>query len=495
MSWCRNRFVALAWRKCEHTVSRGPCPRYASHNAPTSDLPKPRLDYRAITEAATYKSHNAFNRKAPVPVGAIKSITRHYEERKAISGELDFKRHARNSIGQRIRNTKTPEEKKSVTEEAKALKADIHLLEMRLSELDDKLLELALVVPNDTHPSTPLGPEEAAVVLSTHGPEPLPCNPKRDHVSVGQALGLFGFEAGALVTGSSWYYLQAEAALLEMALTNYAMSIAVKHGYQPVMTPDVIRADIATRCGFQPRDERDVLDSQMYHIAQNSSSSHPDLVLSGTAEIPLAGLHANRVLEESSLPLRMVGLGRSFRAEAGARGADTRGLYRVHQFSKLELFVLSTENASEAAMEDIRRVQVEIFEGLGIPFRVLDMPTEELGASAFRKYDMEAWMPGRGSWGEISSTSNCTDYQARRLHIRYRRSTSLEDAAQPSVASLPFVHTLNGTAAAIPRLIVALVENGAIFNGEGKAVGLNLPHALKPYWMGSGTVTNRVRWV
>ncbi|EGO05347.1 hypothetical protein SERLA73DRAFT_157906 [Serpula lacrymans var. lacrymans S7.3] len=470
----------------------------------TNVLPKPRLDYRAITESVVYKSHNAFNRKAPLPVGALQSVARLYAEQKDVSSTLNTKRNERSTIGERIRRSKGSEEKQRALEEAKALKTEVGELEAKLEEVEERLLGLALAIPNDTHPASPLGPEEAAVVLSTHGPEPKPADPKRDHVDVGRILGLFDFEAGALVTGSSWYYLLGEAALLEMALTNYAMSIAIKHGFKPTMTPDVVRADIALRCGFQPRDQSaDPPVSQMYHISQHlpseSSHNHPELVLTGTAEIPLGGLFANQIVPASALPLKVVGLGRSFRAEAGARGADTRGLYRVHQFSKLELFVVCTEEASEAAMEEMRCVQEEIFSGLGFPFRVLDMPTEELGASAFRKYDMEAWMPGRGSWGEISSTSNCTDYQARRLHIRYRRHTSPSPNPTPadsptptSHSSLPFAHTLNGTAAAIPRLIVALVENGARFDGEGKVVGLELPVALKPFWIGADKV---IQWI
>jgi seryl-tRNA synthetase len=201
----------------------------------------------------------------------------------------------------------------------------------------------------------------------------MPHTPLRDHVSICRDLGLLDLEAGATVTGNSWYYLLHEAALLEMALTNYGLSIALKHGFTPVTTPDVVRSDIARRCGFQPRDNADPPVSQMYHLSTNdsssSSSSHPELVLSGTAEIPLAGMFANKILPLKDLPLKVVGLGRAFRAEAGARGTEARGLYRVHQFTKLELFAVSQAGQSEEVMEEMRRVQVEIFSGLGFPFR------------------------------------------------------------------------------------------------------------------------------
>ncbi|KAJ7293111.1 hypothetical protein C8J57DRAFT_1490573 [Mycena rebaudengoi] len=301
---------------------------------------------------------------------------------------------------------------------------------------------------------------------------PIPANPKRDHVIIARKFGLVDFEGGATVTGHAWYYLMNEAALLEIALTNYALSVAMKHGFTPVTTPDVVRADIASRCG--------------YHI---TTTHGPELVLSATSEIPLGGMFANKIFPAATLPLKVVGLGRAFRAEAGARGTDTRGLYRVHQFTKVELFAVTKQEESEKMMEEIRMVQKAIFAGLGFPFRVLDMPTEELGASAYRKYDMEAWMPGRGSWGEISSLSNCTDYQSRRLHIRYRAVGS----SAPVMGALPFAHTLNGTAAAIPRLIIALLENGAMFNEQGELTGLLLPAVLRPFWIG-GNERDIVHW-
>jgi seryl-tRNA synthetase len=349
--------------------------RYSSKSANTSTtLPKPRLDYRAISENTVYKSHNAFNRKAPLPVGAIQSIERLYSQRKELFNNLNAKRHAQSVIGDSIRQAgKDPAVKQVALQEAKELKLIISRLEHDLALVDNELLSLASAVPNDTHPLAPLG-SSPAVVLSTHGPEPIPASPLRDHVSICRQLGLLDLEAGATVTGSSWYYLLHEAALLEIALTNYGLSIALQHGFSPVITPDVVRSDVAQRCGFQPRDCADPPVSQMYHLSgdlssSSSSPSHPELVLSGTAEIPLAGMFANKILPLEILPRKVVGLGRAFRAEAGARGAETRGLYRVHQFTKLELFVVSQASQSEELMEEMLRVQTEIFLGLGFPFR------------------------------------------------------------------------------------------------------------------------------
>ncbi|KAJ7161353.1 hypothetical protein C8R43DRAFT_331328, partial [Mycena crocata] len=463
--------------------------RFSSSDAGTSRqtriLPAPRLDYRGVSENVVYKSTNAINRKAPLPSDAVQSVARSYKEFKALSGALNTQRNARSSVGERIR--RSAEEKDSAAKdaamaEAIKIKEEIARLEAALMSVEEDLLSLALAIPNDTHPSSPLGPESAAVTLAIHGPEPIPPNPKRDHVTIARKYGLVDFESGSTVTGSSWYYLMNEAALLEIALTNYALSIAVKHGFTPVTTPDVVRSEIASRCGFHPRDNSDPPVSQVYHITSKSS----ELILSATSEIPLGGMFANKIFPEATLPLKVVGLGRAFRAEAGARGTDTRGLYRVHQFTKVELFAVTTQETSEKMMEDMKAVQMSVLDGLGLPFRVLDMPTEELGASAYRKYDMEAWMPGRGTWGEVSSLSNCTDYQSRRLHIRYNPRIS-------STAPTAFAHTLNGTAAAIPRLIIALLENGAMFDELGELAGIALPDVLRPFWIG-GNERSIIKW-
>ena len=370
----------------------------------SSPLPTPRLDYRAISENAVYKSHNAFNRKAPLPIGAIQSIQRLYNAHNGLSCTLNSKRHDQSLLGERIRQArkdKDEEAMRTALEQGKELKLVISQLELDLALLEDELFSLASTVPNDTHPLAPLGPESAAVVLSTHGPKPMPPSSHRDHVSICRSLGLLDLEAGATVTGSSWYYLLHEAAMLEMALTNYGLSIALSHGFTPVTTPDVVRSDVARRCGFQPRDDNRPV-SQMYHLAatdspatdspasdspatDSPSHSRPELVLSGTAEIPLAGMFANKKLQFGDLPLKFVGLGRAFRAEAGARGIETRGLYRVHQFTKLELFAVSHADKSEEMMEEMRRMQVEIFSGLGFPFRYVE-PSRPLADMVWRTF-------------------------------------------------------------------------------------------------------------
>ncbi|KAJ7103308.1 hypothetical protein B0H15DRAFT_206302 [Mycena belliarum] len=467
-------FLHSAKRQCRSSFTD------ASASRQTRTLPAPRLDYKTVSENIASKSANALNRKAPLPPDGIQSVAQTYAEFKRLSSALNAQRNARSSVGERVRRSSQEndlEAKTAALLEAVKIKEDIAQLEPALALVEESLLARALSIPNDTHPSSPLGPESAAVTLSTHGPDPIPPTPERDHVTIARKFGLLDFESGVTVTGSSWYYLMNEAALLEMALTNYAISIAVRHGFTPVTTPDVVRSEIASRCGFQPRDNSDPPVSQAYHLSSKSA----DLVLSATSEIPLAGMFANKVYQAGALPLKVAGLGHAFRAEAGARGTDTRGLYRVHQFTKVELFAVTAQDASEEMMEEMRLVQTSILKGLGIPFRVLDMPTEELGASAYRKYDMEAWMPGRGSWGEVSSLSNCTDYQSRRLHIRY------------DTVPTTFAHTLNATAAAIPRLIVALLENGVVFDEHGEPIAIALPEVLRPFWIG-GSERTIIRW-
>ncbi|KAJ3786131.1 hypothetical protein GGU10DRAFT_267855 [Lentinula aff. detonsa] len=450
-------------------------------------LPPPRLNYRSISENSVNKLTNAINRKAPLPADAIHKVSRLYTEFKNSSHLLNEKRNARSMIGETIRSSesrKDHEAKEIALKHAKALKDEIAEMETTCSRLESELLELALAIPNDTHPSSPLGPESAAITLATQGPDCLPVSPARDHLAVAKKLKLVDMENASNVSGTSWYFLMNEGALLELALTNYAISVAIKHGFQPVTTPDVVRSDIAQRCGFQPRDPSHPHHTQSYHLHSTSPSS-PELILAGTAEIPIAGMFANRLFLSKALPQKIVGVGHAFRAEAGARGAEARGLYRVHQFTKVELFAVTRAEESESMMEEIRQVQDSILRELDLPIRTLDMPTEELGASAYRKYDMEAWMPGRGGWGEVTSLSNCTDYQARRMHIRYHLETNKQNV---------FAHTLNGTAAAIPRLIVALIENGVEFDEAGEPVAIVLPAVLRQYWLGTGSQDTVVKW-
>jgi seryl-tRNA synthetase len=375
---CKRQSRYFDYYSTDSTGKAGEKPQCSTHSNPPTALPKPQLNYRDIAENAEYKSHNAYNRNVKLVPDAIHNIASLWREHKDVSSKLNAKRNQQNLVGETIRGIRSggaiaEAQKIQAIKEAKVVKKEVSELEVRLGEVEEELLRLALAVPNDTHPASPLGPESAASTLSTHGPSPISASPERDHLNVGRTLQLLDFEAAALATGTSWYYLKNEGALLEMALTTYALSVAIQHGFKPFTTPDVVRAEVAARCGFHPRDHPDSPVSQMYHIAPNSlgscSTAHPELVLAGTAEIPLAALFAGQTLADDSLPFKFVGVGRAFRPEAGARGTESRGLYRVHQFTKVELFAVTRGEDSEEMMEEIRRVQVELFEGLGLSLR------------------------------------------------------------------------------------------------------------------------------
>lgn len=263
--------------------------------------------------------------------------------------------------------------------------------------------------------------------------------------------------------------------MLELALVQWAMSKASEAGYDVMLPPDVAYTRTVMGCGFSPRGE-DSTDSQIYSIPDD------DLCLVGTSEIAIAGFASHDLTPEAALPVKMAAFSHCFRREAGSGGTANRGLYRLHQFSKVELFQVVHPSSSDATLEAIVQLQRAMFLELGLHFRVLDMPTMELGASAYRKYDIEAWMPCRqehadaaeaGSWGEISSASNCTDYQARRLGIKYR----------PAEGGTHFAHTLNGTACAIPRIIVCLLEYGQQADGT-----VRIPAVLQPYLGGKSII-------
>lgn len=289
--------------------------------------------------------------------------------------------------------------------------------------------------------------------------------PPRDHLDIAEALELVDFAAGAKVAGQKFYYLQNEAVLLDMALQRYALGVALKHGFKLHTTPDLARVDILEGLGFNPRGE----STQVYSVVDT------DLCLVGTAEITLGGMLADEILELDRLPLLYAGLSHCFRTEAGSAGQESRGLYRVHQFTKVELFAFTEGDleVSTAMHERLLAIEEEIFQGLEIPYRVLDIASGDLGGPAYRKFDLEAWMPGRGDWGEITSTSNCTDYQARRLKIRYRPANVDGSKQKPQM-----VHMLNGTAVATSRAIVAVLENYQQADGS-----VLVPEVLRP-WCG-----------
>lgn len=350
-------------------------------------------------------------------------------------------------------------EREQLRAEGSRTKAERTEIESRLRTLEPELLELQEAIPNLTHPAAPVGATDAdnvEIAKSATLPPEFEFEP-RDHVDLGEALGMIDFEAGSRVAGHGFYYLVGDAVLLDLALQQYAIRILTESGFTIMSTPDVARVDLLTATGYSPRGP----ESMIYSLEGTG------LGLIATAEITLAGRHQDTIVEEASLPLRLGGLSHCFRTEAGAHGRATRGLYRVHQFSKVEMFAFTRPDQSDEMHAEMLAIERRIFDELGIAYRVVENATGDLGASAYRKFDIEAWMPGRGGYGEVTSTSNCTDYQARRLNVRYRSATTHKSAG--------LLHTLNGTALATGRAIVAIMENYQDEDG-----GIRIPDVLQP---------------
>ncbi len=352
------------------------------------------------------------------------------------------------------------DEREAHTAEGRRLKDEVARLEESLAGLRAELDAAVEVLPNFVHPDVPVGGEEDFVTLRTSGEptrfdfEPL------DHLALAERHDMIDFEGGAKVAGQKWYYLKNGGVLLELGLQRYALDVLIEHGFTPFVTPDVARPEIVDALGYSPKGP----ETQIYTLA------NADLCLVGTAEITLGGLYADEIVPEADLPLRLAGISHCFRTEAGSHGRESKGLYRVHQFTKVEMFAITRPEDSEAMHEELVGIEEKIFQGLEIPYRVIDVATGDLGAPAFRKYDLEAWMPGRGEggeYGEITSTSNCTDYQARRLKVRVRRTETKKNE---------IAHMLNGTAVANSRGLVALIENHQRADGS-----IGIPKALQPY--------------
>jgi len=415
------------------------------------------IDLRELKER---KSEILANIKARNMKINLDEIIELQEQRSTLLQQTEALRASRNENAAKMKGRLESEERALLIEEGKALKEEIARLESELRAVEDEYLRLGRTIPNYAHPDAPLGTDESDYAILRHvGTPPLFSFTPKDHVVLGEELDLIDFDTATRVSGPKFYYLKREAVVLQMALERYALDITLKRGFTPFITPDIAREEILLGIGFNPRGE----ESNIYTI------EGMDACLVGTAEITLGGYYAGQVLDKKDLPIKMTGLSHCFRREAGAAGQYSKGLYRVHQFSKLELFVYCLPEDSEKHHRELLAIEEEIFSGLGIAYRVVDTCTGDLGAPAYRKFDIEAWMPGRGEngeYGEVTSTSNCTDYQARALSIRYK-----DDDGKNH-----HVHMLNGTAIALSRAIVAVLEN---FQNEDGSI--TIPPALVPY--------------
>ncbi len=376
-------------------------------------------------------------------------------ERKLLQQKVDDLRERRNQNSGKMKGGGRPDQ--SLIDEGREIKEQLSELETTLGQVNEDFNNILWYIPNIMQEDVPDGGENDAVEVRAWGEK---AEGAKDHLDFATARDWVDFERGAKVAGAKFYYLKGDLALLENAITQFALEKVVGKGFTYLTVPALVNSRTATGTGFAPRSSD---QSDEYYIEGE------DLSLIATAEIPITGYHADEIIDEKNLPLRYVGYSPSFRKEAGAYGKHTRGLFRVHQFNKLELYAFTTPEQSLAMHEEIVSLEEEIWQALNIPYRVVNIASGDLGAPASKKYDIEYWSPVDGSYRELTSASNCTDFQARNLNIRVRR----EDG------SIEVLHTLNGTAVSLARSLVAIIENYQ--NEDGT---LTIPEALRSYMGG-----------
>lgn len=389
-------------------------------------------------------------------VDVVDSLLAADERRRSSSARFDALRSEQKQLGKLIPKA-TGEEKAELLKKAAELSAAVKAADAEQDEAAGLTQELLGRLGNLVHPDVPVGGEDDFTVLETIGTardfaaegfEP------KDHLELGQLLGAIDVERGAKVSGSRFYYLTGVGALLELALVNAAIAQATAAGFTPVLTPALVKPRAMEGTGFLGQAAQDV-----YHLEKD------ELYLVGTSEVALAGYHMDEILDASRLPLRYAGFSPCFRREAGSYGKDTRGIFRVHQFDKVEMFSFVAPEEAEAEHARLLEWEKQWLTSLELPFQVIDVASGDLGSSASRKYDCEAWIPTQGKYRELTSTSNCDEFQARRLSVRMRDGKQVRPLA-----------TLNGTLCAVPRTIVALLENHQQADGS-----VRVPEALRPY--------------
>jgi seryl-tRNA synthetase len=491
---CRRRILA------SFGIQPQPRPRSIRPYTRPSIAPKPVIDLKHIRQNPGLYEQNCIDRNYPGQSKNAWRIKALFEKWHALQLESRPLRQRLTVLHDLLPKSATKDE---LLNEAKEMQPALLAIEEQDKECQTQIQELAQELPNLSSTRTPTGSTPEVIGYINDHPDPTPSTSDRvwrSHVHIGTELDLLDFSGAATTSGWGWYYLKNEAALLEQALIQYALSIAMKRGWQIVSPPSMVYAHIADACGFQPRDQNG--EQQIYFIEQSEKDkTKPQLVLAGTAEIPLAGMKSNTTFTPNDLPLKLVGVNRCYRAEAGARGADTKGLYRVHEFTKVELFAwtLPDQSSSDMATNETEAfaethtshasklftelvdIQTEILQSLGLHCRILEMPTTDLGASANRKIDIEAFFPSRinkdEGWGEVTSASICTDFQTRRLGTKVQ-------VIEQGKKKLEYPFTINGTALAVPRVVAALLENG----WEEEHQRITIPEVLRP-WMG------RAEWI
>jgi seryl-tRNA synthetase len=425
------------------------------------------LDRRFVVENAALVEQNCQRRGARADVRRFVELE---TQRKARQFEVDELNREANEVSKSIGKAKDAAEREARKAEGRSLRDQTAAAQAELDRIAAEADAILRAMPNLSHPDAPVGADDQAnleVRRGRHEPPHFDFKPL-DHVELAEKLDLVDFESGAKVTGHGFYFLKNDAVLVELALQRYALELLMSEGFTPTITPDLARNEILQGTGYIPRGP----ETQIYSIAES------ELSLVATAEITLGGLLSGEILDAARLPIKLCGISHCYRTEAGAGGRAARGLYRVHQFTKVEMFAYTLPEQSEDMLGYFCDLECRLFDGLGIAYRVVDTATGDLGGPAYRKFDLEAWMPGRGErgeYGEVTSTSNCTDYQARRLGIRYR--TGEKGTA--------FVHTLNGTAIAVSRALIAILENYQQADSS-----IIVPEALRK-WVGKDRIVRR----
>jgi seryl-tRNA synthetase len=388
------------------------------------------------------------------------------DERKSLIQKIDQLNSEKNRLNEEI---KTAANKEEIIAKGKAVKDQLTELEPALVKAEKKWKKLYLAIPNMTHPNSPVGKDDSEnKEIERYGEPPKfsaqggPASgwAPKGHEELMKDLDLIDFERGAKVAGAKFYFLKNEAVFLEQALVNYALDVCAKDGFSPFVTPDLAKDDVLLGVGFNPRGD----ETQIYSIEDTN------LNLVATAEVTMGGYHMNETLLENELPKKYVALSHCYRTEAGGYGRHSAGLYRVHQFTKVEMFAYTLPEKSEEMHTFFKDMEVKIFKGLSVPFRVVDICTGDLGGPAYRKYDLEAWMTSRNGWGEVTSTSDTTDYQARRLNVKVQRADGTKQ----------FLHMLNGTAVATSRALIAILENNQQADGS-----IVIPEVLRKWMPGN----------
>ena len=407
------------------------------------------LDIRYIRENADRVQESAKN-KGYNDVSIARLLDTD-EQRRQLQQQVDELRTQRNEIASQMKGGKPAPE---LIEQGRVLKEELAKLESNLRDVEAAFQAQMDAVPNITLDDVPLGGESDSVEIKTWGDKR---QSAEDHLDFATGRGWLDFERGAKVAGTKFYYIKGDLMLLENAIYQYALNLLISKGFTPMTVPHMVSGRVARGSGFAPKSDK---ESNEYFI------DGEDVMLIGTAEAPLTGFHADEIIDEKKLPLLYAGYSPCYRKEAGAAGKFSRGLFRVHQFNKLEMYIFCTPEQSVQMHEKILSIEEEIWQNLGVPYHVVNIAAGDLGAPAAKKYDIEYWSPVDNQYRELTSCSNCTDFQARNLNIRVRRSDG----------SLQVLHTLNGTAVSLARSLVAIIENYQTDDGK-----LRVPEVLRPY--------------